>query len=244
MVRPRSGRARQAAPRRAPPSAVDNPVSALYQRGHSKGGERTTRGPLSAPSLGGRGRTLGRTAEKGVYVAYAPQTGVPFGDVSLVRDFLKVHGAVGKPEHEHPKRPIEGFACTRSEVSGTRLWGTLATRYADAADFFEHAFVANYCPLVFMESSGRNRTPDKLAASEREVVYAACDAHLRALVEALAPRYVIGIGKFAQGRAQAALGGLGLTIGTIAHPSPASPAANRGWAKLVDTALAELGLKL
>ncbi len=195
-------------------------------------------------------RRYAATPKQVVYLGMNPgpfgmaQTGVPFGEVSLVRDFLGVRGAVGKPEHEHPKRPIEGFACTRSEVSGARLWGTLAARYPQATGFFEHAFVANYCPLVFMESSGKNRTPDKLAPSERDALYAACDAHLRALVAALEPRYVIGIGKFAQGRALAALGGLDLSIGTILHPSPASPAANRGWAKLVDAALAELGLTL
>jgi single-strand selective monofunctional uracil DNA glycosylase len=170
------------------------------------------------------------------------QTGVPFGEVTLVRDFLGVRGAVGKPEGEHPKRPIEGFACTRSEVSGARLWGTLAARYADPMGFFEHAFVANYCPLVFMESSGKNRTPDKLPAGERDALYAACDRHLRSLVEALEPRYVIGVGKFAQARAQQALGELDVVISTIAHPSPASPAANRGWAPLVDAALGKLGL--
>ena len=46
------------------------------------------------------------------------QTGVPFGEVSWVRDWLKIETPVGKPKNPHPKRPVTGFACTRSEVSG------------------------------------------------------------------------------------------------------------------------------
>lgn len=172
------------------------------------------------------------------------QTGVPFGEITLVRDFLGVQGRVDKPEHEHPKRPVEGFACTRSEVSGARLWGAIRAKHQVPGRFFAHSFVSNYCPLVFMEESGRNRTPDKLRPNERELLFAACDRHLRTVVETLKPEFVIGIGKFAEGRAKAALAGLGITIGTIPHPSPASPAANRGWAQLAEAALGRLGVAL
>lgn len=57
------------------------------------------------------------------------QTGVPFGEVSLVRDFLEIDEAVNQPPIVHPKRPIEGFACTRSEVSGRRLWGWVSESF-------------------------------------------------------------------------------------------------------------------
>ncbi len=192
----------------------------------------------------------GQTKKQIVYLGMNPgpfgmaQTGVPFGEVSLVRDYLKVSGAVGRPAREHAKRPVEGFSCRRSEVSGARVWGTLAQRYPKPEAFFEKAFVANYCPLVFMEESGKNRTPDKLAPKEREKLYAACDEHLRAVIDALSPAYVTGVGKFAEGRAREALAGLPLTIGSIPHPSPANPLANRGWAEQVDKALAALGLRL
>jgi single-strand selective monofunctional uracil DNA glycosylase len=172
------------------------------------------------------------------------QTGVPFGEVSLVRDWLAIRGVVDKPAAEHPKRPIDGFACTRSEVSGARLWGALKARHADPQAFFAQAFVVNYCPLVFMEESGRNRTPDKLAPAERERLFAACDRYLCAVVDALSPEFVIGVGKFAEDRARSALHGRALRIASIPHPSPANPAANRGWSKLVDAALQELGLTL
>ena len=106
------------------------------------------------------------------------QTGVPFGEVGQVRDWLGICAPVGGPERVHPKRPIEGFACKRSEVSGARLWGALASVTARAERFFAERFVANYCPLVFMEQSGKNRTPDSCAPDERAALYAACDRHL------------------------------------------------------------------
>ena len=100
------------------------------------------------------------------------QTGVPFGEVAAVRGWLDLGGRIRSPEHVHPKRPVEGFACTRSEVSGRRLWGWVRDRFGSAEAFSRRFFVANYCPLVFMEASGRNRTPDALPAREREALFA------------------------------------------------------------------------
>jgi len=170
------------------------------------------------------------------------QTGVPFGDVARVRDWLGIQGKVGAPRTPHPLRPVEGFACRRSEVSGARLWGAIAARYGAPEVFFRENFVANYCPLVFMEETGRNRTPDKLGAAEREPLFVACDRHLARLVEVLEPEWVIGIGRFAADRARAAVGAARPKIGTVLHPSPASPAANRGWESLVLAELRALGV--
>jgi single-strand selective monofunctional uracil DNA glycosylase len=187
------------------------------------------------------------------------QTGVPFGEVAAVRDWMGIEAPVSRPAGEHPKRPIEGFACQRSEVSGRRLWGWAAARFGSADAFFSECFVLNYCPLVFLEASGRNFTPEKLPAAELAPLQAACDAHLHAAVAALAPQWVIGVGVWAMKRAAAALadqppgepaaagragGGAAAPprIDTVLHPSPASPAANRGWAPAVDKRLAELGV--
>ena len=170
------------------------------------------------------------------------QTGVPFGDVAMVRDFLGITGPVGRPAREHPRRPISGFACTRSEVSGTRLWGWARDRFSTADRFFDRVFVTNWCPLVFMDESGRNRTPDKLPAEERAPLFRVCDEALARIVDVLEPRLVVGIGRFAERRAHEALGH-GTRIGSIPHPSPASPAANRGWAEAVDVRLRELGFE-
>jgi single-strand selective monofunctional uracil DNA glycosylase len=171
------------------------------------------------------------------------QTGVPFGEVTLVRDWLGISCAIGTPRHLHPKRPVDGFACTRSEVSGARLWGALRDRYGTPERFFAERFVANYCPLVFMEASGKNFTPDHLRADERAALYAACDRHLVTLARLLEPEWVIGVGKFACERARSALGER-VKVGAILHPSPASPIANRGWAEQADKQLRALGLSL
>jgi single-strand selective monofunctional uracil DNA glycosylase len=172
------------------------------------------------------------------------QTGVPFGDVAMVRDFLGLGGAVGRPEHEHPKRRVEGMACARSEVSGTRLWGWARDDFGTASSFFTRFFVANYCPLVFMEASARNLTPDKLPLCEQRALFAACDDALRDTVTILRPRFVVGVGTFATLRARLALDGTGIPVGTILHPSPASPIANRGWAAQARRQLADLGIAI
>jgi len=158
------------------------------------------------------------------------QTGVPFGEVNHVRDWLGIEAPVARPPQEHPKRPVLGFACTRSEVSGARLWGMWKSLYKTPARFFSWGLVVNYCPLVFMDEGGRNVTPDKLAPKERLALYAPCDAHLRAVVATLAPSWVVGVGKFAEGRAREALAAAKVNFASMLHPSPANPNANRDWA--------------
>lgn len=171
------------------------------------------------------------------------QTGVPFGDIALVRDWIGIRGRVGKPPAEHPKRPVLGFDLKRSEGSGARLWGFARDRFGTPEAFFARFFVANYCPLVFMDEGGRNLTPDKLPRAETAPLEAACDEALRRLVATLRPRMVIGVGAFAEARARAALG-TRVAIGRVLHPSPASPAANRGWAAAAARELAALGISL
>jgi len=172
------------------------------------------------------------------------QTGVPFGDVTFVRDWLGITGQVTPPKHVHPKRPVLGFDCPRSEVSGTRVWGWARDRFETPERFFARFFIANYCPLAFVEESGRNRPPDKLPAAEQQALFAACDDALRAVVRALEPELVVGIGGFAEKRARAALADEPCRIGCILHPSPANPSANRGWAQVIERQLEELGVKI
>ncbi len=157
------------------------------------------------------------------------QTGVPFGEVQRVRDWLGIEAQVGRPAREHPRRPVRGFACPRSEVSGARLWGAIAAHFGTPERFFAHATVANYCPLLFIEQSGRNRTPDKLPAGERELLFAACDRHLERLVALLEPSWVVGIGAFARRRASAVFADGRVKVAGVLHPSPANPRANRDW---------------
>jgi single-strand selective monofunctional uracil DNA glycosylase len=161
-----------------------------------------------------------------------------------VRDWLGILAPVGKPPCEHARRPIEGFACARSEVSGQRLWGWARKRFVTPAAFFRRFFVHNYCPLVFMTQSGSNLTPDKLPAIERAPLLAACGDALRSVVRATRVPLVIGVGAFAEQRAREALADAGVRIGRIPHPSPASPLANRGWAEAVERELRALRVDL
>lgn len=173
------------------------------------------------------------------------QTGVPFGAVPWVRDWMGIEGPVRQPASWHPKRPVEGFASKRVEVSGDRLWGWAKGAFGTAPNFFSRFFVHNYIPLVFLEESGKNRTPDKLPVEERKALFAACDIALAETVRVLKPRFVIGIGAFAQQRARAALESVpGVTLGTVLHPSPASPLANRGWAQRAAEDFARVGVRL
>jgi single-strand selective monofunctional uracil DNA glycosylase len=172
------------------------------------------------------------------------QTGIPFGDVKMVRDFLGIEASVARPKSEHPARPVQGFSCSRSEVSGTRLWGWAERRFGSAERFFARFFVLNYCPLAFIEASGKNRTPDKLPQSERAALFEACDRALVDCVRRLEPALVVGIGGFAESAARRALSALGTPIGTILHPSPANPKANSGWAEIIEGQLGELGVRL
>lgn len=172
------------------------------------------------------------------------QTGVPFGDVTMVRDFLGIEGPVKRPDREHPARPVLGFDCPRSEVSGTRVWGWARDRFGDANSFFERFFVVNYCPLAFVEESGKNRTPDKLPASEQQPLLAACDLALARMLSILKPRLIVGIGGFAETAAKRAASGQKVEIGCILHPSPANPRANSGWASIIEGQLLALGVEL
>jgi len=170
------------------------------------------------------------------------QTGIPFGEIAAVRDWLKISAKVGKPENYNPKRPVLGFDCPNSEVSGRRFWGVFKEKFGTPEKFFKEHFVANYCPLAFVEKSGLNRTPNKLPPSEKNSLLKICDEHLHRVLEILEPEWLIGVGGFATERGKIISADLKIKVGQILHPSPASPAANRGWAKMATQQLVELSV--
>lgn len=193
-------------------------------------------------------RRFGNTRKRVIFLGMNPgpfgmaQIGIPFGEIAAARDWMGIRTPVGKPRQEHPKRPVEGFNCPRSEVSGRRLWGLFAERFGAAEKFFTEHFVVNYCPLAFLSETGSNLTPDKLPASEQARLFQACDDHLATVVKALEPEWLIGVGGFAQKRAELVCENSAVKIGQILHPSPASPAANRGWAAAATKQLVALGV--
>lgn len=182
-------------------------------------------------------RRFANSKKKVVFMGMNPgpwgmaQIGIPFGEIDSVKNWMGIEEPVDIPVPEHPKRPVLGFACEKSEVSGRRLWGLFREHFPKPEAFFANHFVLNYCPLVFMEDSSRNRTPDKLPAAEAQPLFAACDRHLKTCIELLEPEWIVGVGGFAQKQASGALKGVDIKHGKVLHPSPASPAANRGWAE-------------
>lgn len=227
---------------RLAPLRFGPPVTHVYQpldyawAGHRAWLERYGTGPREALLLGMNPGPWGMA-----------QTGVPFGQPQLVRTILDIEAPIGPPADAHPKRPVLGFGCTRRDIGGERVWGWVRDVFGGAEAFFARFAIINYCPLSFMEASGRNHTPDKLPIAERRPLFEACDRALIERVRHHAPAWVIGIGAFAEKRARRVLAPLAETgelprIGRILHPSPASPLANRGWAPQATAQLAALGL--
>ncbi|MCI2097261.1 MAG: single-stranded DNA-binding protein [Sphaerochaeta sp.] len=168
------------------------------------------------------------------------QTGVPFGEVNAVRDFLGIQAPVGQPSRMHPKRPVLGFSCTRSEVSGRRLWGFLQNRYHTASACFSQLCVMNYCPLAFVDPGpmGKNITPDHLDRSERQRLDAICDAYLEDVIAYFQPKALVGVGQYA--KAKLAPFSQGRVLSSIIHPSPGNPQANHGWAEKTEITFQEI----
>lgn len=83
--------------------------------------------------------------------------------MNVVRDWLKLEGNIVSPHNEHPSRPVLGFNCTRSEVSGRRFWA-LAKEISknDPTVFFKNSFVYNYYPLGLLTKTAKNITPSDL----------------------------------------------------------------------------------
>lgn len=189
----------------------------------------------------------GRGPKRAVFLGMNPgpwgmaQTGIPFGDLGMVKGWLGIEGLVGRPDPEHPKRKVEGFKVKRGEVSGQRLWGWAAGRFQTPERFFSEFFVVNYCPLMFLDEGGRNVTPDKLGKEISRELNGACDEALVSFTRLLDAKAVIGVGAWAAGRAREALSALPVAVGKITHPSPANPAANRGWAEVAERELKAMG---
>ena len=194
-------------------------------------------------------RQYAATRKKTIFIGMNPgpwgmaQTGVPFGDVASVRDFLNINAPVAAPAGAHPKRPVLGFKCPRGEVSGQRLWRLFKERYGSAADFFADNFVLNYCPLLFLAQRARgvkNLTPDNLPAAQTAALFGYCDGFLRRACFLLGAENLVGVGQFAKNRIQSVFGGDGVRVASILHPSPASPAANRDFFGVVNRQLDSL----
>lgn len=171
------------------------------------------------------------------------QTGVPFGEIRAVRDWMGIEGPVGKPPNEHPKKPVTGFSCRKSEVSGRRLWGLMEQRYPACEDFFQSHYAVNFCPVIFFSDTGKNITPDTLPKGIRNSLEEICRRHLQRVIMVLEPKYLVGVGAYAEKQLKAAAEGFTYAgVFRILHPSPASPKANRGWEAQAQQELIDYGI--
>jgi single-strand selective monofunctional uracil DNA glycosylase len=171
------------------------------------------------------------------------QTGVPFGEIASVTDWMGIRCEIKGPKLQHPKRPIEGFNCKKSEVSGKRLWGLFSSRFKNPKDFFRQHFVINYCPLGFLEAGGKNLTPDKFPKSVQDALFEPCDRFLKLAVNVLEAQELVGVGDFAYKCFKRNFETEGThKILRIIHPSPASPLANKDWPGNVSATLLASGV--
>ncbi len=170
------------------------------------------------------------------------QTGIPFGEINIVLEYLKLNKPIDSPTIEHPNRKIEGLNINRSEISGKRLWGYIKQKYPNPYEMRNNIYIANYCPLVFLSSqkTAKNITPNKLKKETRLKIDNICDQYLFETIDLLECEKLIGIGKYAMGK----LKNDKIPFSSILHPSPASPLANKGWAEQAEKQLLDFGVIL
>lgn len=155
------------------------------------------------------------------------QTGVPFADPGWARDWMGIEADVEPVAGAHPARPILGFASTRPDPSGAKLYGWARARFGTAQRFFAGFFVTNWCPLLLLDDAGRNIPIDALGKEDRALVSPPCDAWMLEAVGALRPRLVVALGRFVHARLDALA--LDVPLRQARHPSPANPLNNAGW---------------
>lgn len=183
-------------------------------------------------------RAFGERAGRALFVGMNPgpwgmaQTGVPFADVAWAHGWMGIHGEVEAPPRVHPKRPVLGYASTRSDPSGGKFYGWAKRRHGTAERFFADFFVVNYCPLLFLDESGRNVTPAQLRKADADALLPPCDAWLRDALAALRPSLVLPMGSFVEARVRPLAGAT--PVRAVRHPSPANPANNAGWGDELD----------
>lgn len=256
---PRRAATKTAAKRRAPPKPLvvkDPPLTLVEMAERLKARVKRLRfGPPVAyvynpleyawPVARSYYERYGQAPKEALFVGINPgpfgmgQTGVPFGEIAAVRDYLQLSGDVIAPRKTHEKRPVQGFECPRSEVSGQRLWGAFSRRFTTASELFSKAFVINYCPLLFLDDKAINLTPDKIKRDERAKLEKVCDLALAETIAVLKPKFVVGIGQYAAKRISLVTGKEAILM---PHPSPANPQANKTWETDARQALIDAGL--
>lgn len=131
-------------------------------------------------------------------------------------------------------------------MSGERFWSLFEDLCDEPETFAKNCVVYNYCPLAFLGESGKNVTPVDMKKDIRTKLNDLCDKALMDMIELLETSVIIGIGRFAETRANAVLKENGrqngISVHFMTHPSPASPMANQGWSGLAKKQLEAIGV--
>ncbi|XP_053682606.1 single-strand selective monofunctional uracil DNA glycosylase isoform X2 [Sabethes cyaneus] len=155
------------------------------------------------------------------------QTGVPFGYIPAVRDWMQLRGQVSKPNPELESRPVDGLNCTRAEQSGKRWWDLFQSLCGEPEVFFRNCFVFNICPLAFFHTTGRNITPADLKGTSKTRLQEICTTYLKEALELLQPAIIVSVGRYTEDRVKALvkqklLDPNSVQLKCIPHPSPRS----------------------
>ena len=152
------------------------------------------------------------------------QTGVPFGAVSYVRDYLNIKNDV-KEFCLHPKHKIIGLETKRDEPSGKKLWALMQSLYPKSNELFSHITVQNYCPLAFLDDSGKNIALNNV--KNRKELESLCDNYIKDYILDNNIKVLVGVGVYAYEKLLSL--NLNLTVIKILHPSPLNPLSHKGW---------------
>nr|XP_022920875.1 single-strand selective monofunctional uracil DNA glycosylase-like [Onthophagus taurus] len=167
------------------------------------------------------------------------QTGIPFGEVNISKEWLKMNGEVEKPKDECPKKQIKGFECHRSEESGKRFYGFFKNLCRTPEAFFKNAFVYNLCPLAFMKKESANITPHELKGQIKKDIENICGKTLVDILKLLDIKIIVALGRYTEKQAIEITQGFQLghiKVIYMPHPSP-RVVGNNNWAEKAQNVL-------
>ena len=150
------------------------------------------------------------------------QTGVPFGEVALVRDWLGIEGrsAARRASTRSARSSASRARAARSPARGSGASRATASGRRSASSRASSSRTTARCSSSRRAAATARPTSCRSASARRSIE--ACDAHLRRPSRRCAA-LVVGVGAFAEGARATRSARPGLAIGRIPHPSPASP---------------------
>ena len=170
------------------------------------------------------------------------KTGLPFGDIKFVTNFLGITGYVQRKNPQTGKLvdvSLEKLTKERGEVSGSRFWGLVQNLCGTPEEFFENCFVYNYCPLAFSHQN-KNVNPSSFRVAQRRPLESVCDDYLVQTICYLGSRVVVAIGNYAETRANAVRNDpknphlKSIEVIKIRHPSPLARLNEEQWRNHVE----------